>query len=196
MKNFLFGRGGGGGPTWAKVENVFEEGNDKVVRSFEHVFNVESAEAQRRTPERPQRWQSKPSNSAALIGGLLRKVVEMLPTHIGGFANLHHMTPTPVIVSHDTAHQLDHTAASWDPSVLPRANGQVSRCHLSIFLVLSSEYRIVVQAGFAYGEVCDTLSDDLRLTQGDLLLVASTCPHPMASAPPPPAPLMGCHTRG
>ena len=168
---------GGGGATWAKVEKNFEGGNDKVVRSFDHIFNVESAEAQRRTPEPLQRLQLKPSNSTALIGGLLRKVVERLLTHIGGFAHLHHMTLAPVIVSHDTADQLDHTDTSRDSSTLPLADGQVSRWHLSCFLLLSSEYRIVVQAGSAYGEVSETRFDELHLTQGDVLVAASTCRH-------------------
>ena len=36
---------GWGGPTWAKVAKNFEGGNEKVVRSSDHIFNVESAEA-------------------------------------------------------------------------------------------------------------------------------------------------------
>ena len=42
-------------PTWAIIEKIFEGGNEKVVRSFYCIFNVESAEAQRRTPELPYR---------------------------------------------------------------------------------------------------------------------------------------------
>ena len=110
--------------------------------------------------------------------------MERLPTHIGGFADLHHMNPAPMIVWQDTVDHLDHTDTSKDPSVLPPADGQVSRCHLSTFLVLSSEYRIAVQAGSAYGEVSETHFDDLHLTQGDLLVAASTCRH--HGIPPPP----------
>ena len=46
--------------------------------------------------------------------------------HIGEFANLVHMTPTPVLVSQDTADQLDHIDTSRDLSMLPLADGQVS----------------------------------------------------------------------
>ena len=42
------------GPMWAEVQ--FEVGSHKLVRSFNNIFNVESAEAQRRTPQMPQRW--------------------------------------------------------------------------------------------------------------------------------------------
>ena len=66
-----------------------------MVWSFDHIFNVESMEAERRPPQLPPRWQSKPSNLAALIGALVRKVVERLPTHIRGFADLHHISPDP-----------------------------------------------------------------------------------------------------
>ena len=52
-----------------------------MARSFDHIFNVEYAEAQRRTPQLPHRWQSQPSNTTALTRGLLAKVVERLPTH-------------------------------------------------------------------------------------------------------------------
>ena len=79
---------------------IFEGGTDKVVRSLDHLFNVESLEAQRRTAELSQRWQS--GNSIALTRGLLGKVVERLPTHTGRFIDLHHVTQAPVIVSQDT----------------------------------------------------------------------------------------------
>ena len=170
----------------------FEGGSDKVIRSFGHIFNVAPAEAQCRMPKLPQRWQSKPSNWTSLTsnwtsltGALLRKVVDRPPTQIGGFADLYHMTPAPVVVSQDTAGQLDHTDTSSDPSVLPPIDGQVFRCHLSTFLVLSSEYRIAVQAGSAYREVSETRFDELHLTQGDLLVAASTCPHHGMPPPPP-----------
>ena len=101
------------------------------------------------------------------------------------------MTPAPVIVSQDTADQLDHIDTCRDPSVLPPVDGQVSHCHLSTFLVLSSEYRIAVQAGSAYGEASDTRFDELHLTQGALLVVTSTSRH--HGMPPTP---MGCHGKG
>ena len=33
------------GPTWAKIEKIFEEGDEKVVGTFDHIFNVESTKA-------------------------------------------------------------------------------------------------------------------------------------------------------
>ena len=128
--------------------------------------------------------ESKPSNSTALTGALLRKVVERLLAKIGGLVDLHHMTPAPVIVSQQTIDQFDHTDTCRDPSVVPPADGQVSRCHLSTPFVLSSEYRIAVQASFAYSEASDTRFDELHLTQGDLLVVMSTSRH--QGTPPPP----------
>ena len=40
-------------PTWPIVDTLFEGGSDKVVRSFDHIFNVESAEDQHRIAELP-----------------------------------------------------------------------------------------------------------------------------------------------
>ena len=94
------------------------------------------------------------------------------------------MTLAPVIVSQDTADQLVHTDTSRDLSVLPLADGQVSCCYLATFLVLSSEYRIAVQVGSAYGETTETRFDELHLTQRDLLVGASTCRQ--HGTPPPP----------
>ena len=54
---------------------------------------------QRRTLEVRQRWQSKPSNSTALIWAIVHKGVERLPVKIGGFANLQNRTPAPVRVA-------------------------------------------------------------------------------------------------
>ena len=54
-----------------------------MVTSFNHIFNVEYAEARRRTPKLPQRWQWNPI-STALTRELLRKVVERLPVKILG----------------------------------------------------------------------------------------------------------------
>ena len=187
MKGLLFE--GQCGPTWAKVERIFEDGSEKVVPSFDHVFNVESAEAGRAL-EMPERWQLKPSNSTSLTGALVCKVVERLHAQIGGFINLHDMNPALMVVSQYTADQLDHTDFCRDPSVLPLVDGQVSGCHLSTFLVLSSEYQIVVQLGSAYIEVSDTRFNELHLTQGYMLVVTSTCRH--HGTPPP---QIGCHAK-
>ena len=117
-------------------------------------------------------------------------MVERLATHIGGFADLHHLTLTAVIVSQATADQIDHTDTSRDPCVLPPVDGQVSRCHLSTLLVLSSEYWIAVQAGSVYGEVSETRFDESHLTE------IRWWRHPHATMACPPPPQMGCHDKG
>ena len=81
-----------------------------------------------------------------------------------GFRDLHHMTPTLLIVSQDAVDQLEHTDTSRDLPVPPPANGKVSSCHLCTFLVLSSEYRIALQAGSAYIAVTATRIDESHLT--------------------------------
>ena len=91
----LLSGGGGVWPNMGQSRKNFVGGNDKVLRSFDHIFNVEFAEALRRTPELPQRWQSKCRNSTALTWGFLRKVVERLPTHIWGVRKSSPHDPSP-----------------------------------------------------------------------------------------------------
>ena len=83
-----------------------------------------------------------------------------------------------------TADQFDHNDTSLDPSVLPLVAWQVSHCHLSTFLVLSSEYRIAVQAGSANVWVSETRFDELHVPQADILMAASAYRH--HDMPPPP----------
>ena len=102
---------------------------------------------------------------------------------MGGFTNLHLMTPALVVVSKGYAHQFDHTDTCRDPFVLPPSDGQVSRCHHSTFLVLSPEYRIKLRSGSAYANVRDTRFDVLLLSHGDLCVVMTTSRH--HGMPPP-----------
>ena len=162
----------------------FKRRGDKGVGSLDHIFNAESAKAQRHTPEMPQRWQSKHSKSISFTGAILRKMLERLPAQIGRFTDLHKITPAPVILSLDTTDQPNYTHTCRESRMLSPIDGQVSRCHLSPFFVMSPENRIVVQAGSTYGEVKDTRFDELHFTQGDLVVVTSTYRH--HGMPPPP----------
>ena len=45
-------------PTWQRMEKIFEGSKEKILQQFGHLFDVQGAEEQRRSPELPQRWQS------------------------------------------------------------------------------------------------------------------------------------------
>ena len=60
-------------------QKKFEGGDEKVVSCLDHIVNVESTQAQRRTLELSQQWPSKPT----LTGPVLLRVVERLPVKIG-----------------------------------------------------------------------------------------------------------------
>ena len=66
------------------------------------------------------------------------------------------MAPAPLMVSQNAVDQFDHTDTCRGHCVLPLVDGQVSRSHLSTFLVLSSEYRMEVQASSVFSKVRDT----------------------------------------
>ena len=141
--------------------NVFEGGCDKVVQSFDRIFNVQSAEARRPQAQLHQRWQLKPSIATFMTWGVVCKVVKRLPMHTRVFSDLHHIKPAPVILSHDSTIHFHHSDTSKDPCALPLVDGQVSRCNVHIFLVLSSKYPIALQARCAYGEVSNTHFDEM-----------------------------------
>ena len=104
-----------------------------MVRQFDHIFDGQGAEVQRKFLELPQHSQSKATTSSAICGVVLKRVLDNLPRIIGWFANLNHMTPAPAIVFRDTADQLGHTDPSSDPCLLPPSDGQVSQWQLSTF---------------------------------------------------------------
>ena len=157
-----------------------------MVWSLNHIFNIESAEAQRCTQEVTQRQGSKPRGSNSLSEALPLKVVERQPK-IGGFTSVDHITLAPLIVSQlIAADQLDHNDTCPDPFVLPRVDGRVDRCQLSTHLCCHPNTGLKSNGSSVYGEVGDTRFDELHVTHGDLLVVRSTCRH--HGMPPHPHP--------
>ena len=114
------------------------EGN-RIPQFFDVVFHKKTMEQQRADPSLPQRYQSRPSKTEALVCSVSKQLVTKLKDKMHNpFASLQPMPPGSVIVSGvESGDQLAQTDTSIAPHVLPPSDRSKSDCHLSTFVALS-----------------------------------------------------------
>ena len=150
------------------------------------MFNKRTVEQQRANPSIPQRYQSRPFKTEALVGSVLKKLVTKLKDRMPDpFASVHPMPSGSVIASGvESSDLLAHTDTSTAPHVLPASDRSKLECHLSTFVALSPQYRLGIQAGTALGEARVERWDEVLLNQGEVLIMVSTTRHHGLPTPP------------
>ena len=170
--------------TWGKVEKIWCAGN-QVTQHFDPVFNVKPVEEQRKDPNLPQRYQSKPSKTGGLAGALIKKFINSMQDRVPDpFEDLFEMPCLVILSGAESGDQLPHTDVSTAPDMLPPLDRHPSSCDISTFVALSPQYSLNIQAGTALGEATEERWDEVLLEQGEVLVMVSTARHHGLPSPP------------
>ena len=148
-------------------------------KNFELLVNAARSEDEARDTDLPWRWQSKSSLGQGVGGPLFKMFHTPLMESVPQAGNHHPMAPGSVIVaSMGSGPQLPHTDVATHPELPPPPDDRdILECHLSIFLCLSEDYQVAVQAGTALGEAGEVCWDTIQLPRGDKLLMVATGRH-------------------
>ena len=105
--------------TWGRVEKIWG-GGDQVPQHFDPVFNVKLVEEQRKGPNLPQRYQSKPSKTGGLAGALIKNFINAMQDRVPDpFEDLFEMPCSVMVSGAESGDQLPHTDVSTAPVMLP-----------------------------------------------------------------------------
>ena len=118
-----------------------------------------------------------PGQGSGVGGPLFKKFHAPLTENVPQVGDLHPVTPgNAIVASVGSGAQLPHTDVATHPVVPPpRQQGHLG--DLSIFLCLSEDNQVVVQAGTAMGDAAEARWDTIQLQRGGMLLMVATSRH-------------------